>query len=135
MLQHIKNWWLDNSLFIAIAVSLGVLFLSLLNSSTLPKYTIGVSDKVLHSFAYMVLIWSWLGYFYEDKSLRTKLILIISLTIFGIILELLQGGSLFNRTTDWKDVVANIIGLVLGALTFDFLFKLLGKKQPKKSVK
>lgn len=128
MLQHIKNWWLDNSLFVAISLSLGVIFLSLLNMSVIPSTGVKVSDKALHSIAYMVLMWSWLMYFRDNNSLKNRFLLIISLTVFGIILEVLQGGSLVNRTSDWKDVIANVLGLLLGMLTFGFLYRIIKNK-------
>ena len=128
MLQYIKNWWLDNSLFVAISLSLGIIFLSLLNMGVIPSTGVKVSDKVLHSLAYMVLMWSWLLYFRDNNSLKNRFFLIISLTVFGIILEVLQGGSLVNRTPDWKDVIANVLGLILGMLTFGFLYRFIKNK-------
>lgn len=94
----------------------------------IPSTGVKVSDKVLHSLAYMVLMWSWLLYFRDNNSLKNRFFLIISLTVFGIILEVLQGGSLVNRTPDWKDVIANVLGLILGMLTFGFLYRFIKNK-------
>lgn len=129
MLLPIKNWLQAKSLAIAILVSLGVIVLSLLNLSTVPDLHLKISDKFLHSLAYLVLIWSWLLYLRDKRSFKTRVLLIIFLTLFGIILEVLQGISFIGRTQDIKDVVANVVGLILGLLTFDFLYRILFKKE------
>jgi len=129
MLQHIKNWLRVKSLTIAVIVSLVVVVLSLLNMNSGPSLPIKVSDKLLHGLAYLVLMWSWLFYFRDKKSLKTRIILIISLTLLGIILEILQGVSLIGRTQDFNDVLANVIGLIIGIVSFDFLYTIIFKKQ------
>jgi VanZ family protein len=125
MLQHIKNWWLNNALLIAIGVSIIIIILSLISTSVIPSTKIKISDKFLHSVAYFGLMWSWLMVLRNKKSNNPKLLLIISLTVFGIILEVLQGKLGVHRTPDWKDIIANIIGLGFGMFTFKPLFRLL----------
>ncbi len=121
MLKHIKNWWKDNALIVAIGISLSIIALSLISTNVIPSTSIKVSDKFLHAFAYFILIWSWMVVFREKNTLKRKLILIITLTVFGIILEILQGQMGAQRTPDWKDVLANMLGLGLGMITFKYL--------------
>lgn len=128
MLQLIKNWLLDKSLFIAIILSLVVIMLSLINTQALPTTQIKLSDKALHGIAYMVLMWSWLFHFREHKLRKTKWFIFLALALLGIVLEVIQGSSLLMRTMDWKDSIANIVGLSLGLLTFKPLFRILFRK-------
>lgn len=128
MQQRIKNWLQDNALFIALGVSFLIALLSLMNTKHIPDTGLGISDKFLHIFAYVVLMWSWLLVQRNNNSLKKRLVLFICLMVFGIILEILQGTVITNRTTDWKDVVANISGLILGLISFGYLFRLLFNK-------
>ena len=128
MQQHIKNWLLDKALFIALGNSFLIAILSLINAEHIPDTGIEISDKFLHVFAYVVLMWSWLLVQRDNKSFKRGLILLIVLMIYGIILEVLQGGININRTTDWKDVIANLLGLILGLLSFKKLYKQVFKE-------
>ncbi len=127
MLKHIENWLLGKALYIALFVSVAIAFLSLINTNQLPKPSIGVSDKVLHVSAYIVLFWSWMLVFRKDSSFKTRLILFMSLFFFGIVLEWIQGELTSYRTADWKDIVANSMGLFLGFFTFNKLYQLVFK--------
>ncbi len=127
MLKRIKNWLQVNALFIALVISVIIVLLSLIKTNQLPIASVGVSDKALHSFAYLVLTWSWLLVFRKNTSFKTKLVLFAVLLFFGIILELIQGEITHYRTADWKDVVANAIGILLGIFTFKNAYKILFK--------
>ncbi len=123
MLQPIKNWWLDNRLLVALAVSVAIVVLSLVPPTVMPHTGITVSDKFLHSLAYMVLLWVWLLVYKDRKRLQTGIILILSLTIFGIILEVLQGALTTYRTPDVLDALADLVGLILGFISFQLLYQ------------
>lgn len=125
MLQHIRSWFLKSSLFIAIALSVCIAIISLISADQLPKHGLNVSDKFLHTFAYFVLIWSWLLAFRNNQSIKSKLLIFICLVVFGIILELFQGSMMLHRTADWLDVVANSIGLLVGLVTFKYVYQVI----------
>ena len=125
MLKTIKNFLLSKVLLIAIAVSLSIVFLSLVKTDKLPQPVIKVSDKILHSFAYFVLMWSWLLVFRKALSIKKVLILFFILLLFGIILEFLQGVMTDYRTPDKMDALANCIGLLVGLSSFKLLLYLL----------
>ncbi len=127
MLQPIKNWLQDNALLAALLISFIVALLSLINSNAIKTPSIGVSDKFLHGLAYTGLMWSWLFVFRNKKTTQVKLFLFLGLLIFGIILEFLQGELTATRTADWKDALANTTGLLLGLISFSFLYKLFFK--------
>ena len=128
MLKHIKNCLLSNVLLIALTITLSIVFLSLFNTNRLPQTSIKVSDKLLHALAYLVLFWGWMAVFRKSKTLKTAFSLFLVLLFFGIIIELLQGNLTAYRTADWKDVVANTTGLVLGFISFRPIHSLLKSK-------
>jgi VanZ family protein len=127
MLQHIKNWWLANSFFVAIAISFVIVVLSLIPTTALLSIDVKISDKFLHSIAYVGLMWVWLIAFRGKERIKTGIILLVLLTFFGIILELLQGEMTTYRTPDWRDVLANFTGLLVGFFTFKVMFRLVFK--------
>jgi len=128
MLQPIKNWLLDNALLVAILISLSVAVLSLINPSALSTPNIHVSDKFLHGLAYTGLIWSWLFVFRNNRTILIMLSIFVGVLAFGILLEYLQGEFTTTRTADWKDVVANSEGMLLGLLSFPILYRLFFKR-------
>jgi len=123
MLQPIKNWLQNKALFIALAISLVIIALSLVNTAKLPEPGIKVSDKILHSTAYMGLMWSWLLVFRNKKSLKNLFIIFSVLVVFGMLLEVLQETLTTYRTADWRDVIANSFGLLIGIISFHFFCK------------
>lgn len=127
MLQRIRSWFLKSSLFVAITLSVCIAIISLISADQLPNHGLNVSDKFLHAFAYFVLIWSWLLAFRNNQSIKSKLLIFIGLIVFGIILELFQGSMMLHRTADWQDVVANSIGLLIGLVTFKYMYQVIFK--------
>lgn len=123
MLKLIKRCLLNNLLLIALFVTVAIVFLSLINTNQLPQTEVKVSDKVLHAFAYMVLFWVWMAVFRKDRHIKTAILLFITLVAFGILLEFLQGTLTDYRTADWKDALANTTGLLLGWISFEFIYK------------
>lgn len=118
MLKRIVNFWLANARWIAFLFTGLVIITSLVSLKSLSIKSVLVSDKVLHISAYIVLMWVWLMVF-KQKSIRNrKWLLVVLLTLFGIIIEGLQGYVTLSRTPDWIDVFANFIGLIIGIITF-----------------
>ncbi|WP_232457031.1 VanZ family protein [Polaribacter sp. SA4-12] len=89
----------------------------------MPKIEVSYSniDKVYHLFAYFMLSSCWLFSFYKKPAL--KYIIVIFCVIYGIIIEVLQHTLTLYRTGDFKDVLANTLGIVLGLLVFNLIFK------------
>ncbi len=99
----------------ALAYTLAITYLSLINLANTPVSGMGLSDKVLHAGAYFVMTVLWLlfGVFgFSSKNLITKILIICGLTIgFGIFIEVLQGTLTNYRELDFYDVIANSIGV------------------------
>ena len=125
MLQHIKTLLKDKIIFIAIAITVFILYLSLYK---LPDFDIKVNniDKVYHLIAYYTLGITWLFAFYKLPKYKT--VIIISCILFGIIIELLQYLLTNYRTADYIDAIANSLGVLLALITFNLIFR---KKQIK----
>lgn len=121
MLKLIANWWRDNAMIIAIAISLLILITSLINPISVPINTVKISDKTFHFFGYFVLMNGWMMVLYQKNNMKHKYFLLFFLSIFGIIIEILQGGMHNQRTQDLFDAIANIIGLLIGMLFFGYL--------------
>ena len=122
MLKRILNFWLANAFGIALFFSFFILMMSLINGSSIPLHTFNFSDKILHSTAYMVLMWVWIMTLKQRGMSKSVFILLIGLTLFGIVVEGLQTSITESRTADWKDAVANFIGLIIGMTTFNWLY-------------
>ena len=89
----------------------------------MPKTEVSINniDKLYHLIAYFVLSSCWLFSFYKKPAL--KYIIVIACIIYGIIIEVLQDTLTMYRTGDFKDVLANTSGIVLGLLVFNQIFK------------
>ncbi|WP_242202874.1 VanZ family protein [Aestuariivivens insulae] len=105
--------------FIAIAYSLGLAFLCLINLGELPKAPYNSGDKLFHFCAYFILSLLWFNVFVSQVKLKkSPAILSASLLafVFGIIIELLQSALTSTRASDVYDVLANTVGILLAAL-------------------
>lgn len=111
---------------------LGVsLFFTLLITIAFLKPSSGISihfdffipiDKLIHASIHFVLLFIWMYYafLHNNKVLNLKLIMItvLSCFVYGIIIEILQGLLVVSRQADLLDVIANLIGTLLGLLIF-----------------
>lgn len=118
MQKRIVNFWLANATWIAFLFTGLVMITSLVSLNNFPVKSVLVSDKILHISAYIVLMWVWLMVFKQKSIINRKWLLVVLITLFGIIIEGLQGYVTQSRTPDWNDVFANFIGLIIGIITF-----------------
>ncbi len=123
MQMHIKRLLEGKTvLFIAVLYSTVITILFFLPSQDLPNTRLPGADKVIHALIYFILANVWLLYLYlkKDFQLNTKwiLALLVSLLLYGIIVEIIQGLFTDNRSADIFDVAANLIGSVLGIYFF-----------------
>lgn len=121
MQKLIKSLFRDNFFIIAICITISIAYLSLMKMPKIEVVSINNIDKLYHLFAYFTLSSCWLFSFYKKPAL--KFIIIFFCIIYGIIIEVLQDTITLYRTGDFKDVLANTIGIVLGLLVFNQIFK------------
>lgn len=90
---------------------LGVAILSLIR---LPTGGLEVNDKLSHLVVYAVLS-GWFSLLARQRSTLAKVI--VGLFLYGILIEALQYLTGY-RYAEWGDVVANMLGILLGACLF-----------------
>ncbi|RRO20269.1 VanZ family protein [Flavobacteriaceae bacterium 14752] len=125
----IKNILKDKTLSFSVAViySLAILILSLINLESSP-IKIETSDKVYHfvSYTLMAIFWLWFLKTTRNKTSYTSVSLIIlSIIVYGIIIEYLQLNLTNYRMFDWNDVKANVFGTIFGYLIFFIASRIL----------
>lgn len=101
--RHPRTWLIFGWLLIAAAV-----FFSLMPAAQLPKT--GIGDKFEHSIAYAVLSLWFAGLYHRSRYL----VIGIGLFIMGVGIEVAQGAMHVGRQADYRDVIANTSGIVIG---------------------
>lgn len=106
--------------------AIALFFLSLTPVEDLPARSLMEFDKLLHFGAYFLLV--LLMYFGLNKLpltswLRTSTVLKIFLlgAIYGFSLEILQEQLTHDRSFDWFDALANVLGCS-GIFLFSYLY-------------
>ena len=105
-------------LFIAIIYSCLITVLFFIPSQDLPKTQLLEADKLVHILVYFILVNLWMLYLYvsNDYHFEKKWIpiLLLSILLYGIIIEIFQGLFTVSRSADILDVVSNLLGSLLG---------------------
>ena len=124
MLKTIKRLLEGSRYLICISLTFLVIYLSLAQTAGLMG-AIKVSDKSLHSLAYFGLSISWLFAIQKShSSLKWKVLIGFAMFFLGILLEFLQGTITDYRSTDYLDVIANTIGIIIAMISFRILLRL-----------
>jgi len=117
-----------NNLFITVAYTIALAFVSLIKINDISDYVPSITDKIFHFLTYGILTILWyqtcLTKFKRDKT--TALFLAITISIsFGIIIEVLQDNITSTRIFDLKDILANILGvfIAIGFITLKNRFE------------
>ena len=101
--------------------------ISLKESDSLPDDILPYLDKVFHFFAYITLTLLWSIYakkLYSKTSINKILTVIaILLTVYGIIIEVLQSKLTYTRMLEINDIVANSVGIAFGIIIIKYIFK------------
>ncbi|HET8837371.1 MAG TPA: VanZ family protein [Flavobacteriaceae bacterium] len=118
-------------LYVAIAYSLALFILSLMNIDSLPKLEISNVDKIFHATAYCGLVIVWYVHYFMTSKNQFKwpplLIICLCAVVFGIIIEILQGKATTYRTEDVFDMLANFSGTVIAVFLILILKNVLEK--------
>ncbi|MDB4241333.1 VanZ family protein [Polaribacter sp.] len=120
MQQRIKHLLQASTLWIAIAITISIAYLSLIKTNNFPKIAISNIDKLYHLIAYFLLTFSWLIALKKSKYIYKVL---IGSLLYGIIIEVLQATLTVYRTGELFDFLANSVGVLLALLIFNLFFK------------
>ena len=120
MQQRIKHLLQASTLWIAIAITISIAYLSLIKTNNFPKIAIYNIDKLYHLIAYFGLTFSWL---LALKKPKYKYKVLIACVLYGIIIEVLQRALTVYRTGELFDFLANSVGVLLALLIFNLFFK------------
>ena len=125
-MRQLIHRWLQADLFfkiVAILATLEVIYLSLKPLGPVTEYWIFLyfrQDIVLHFVCYFSLTAIYFAAFFTHRQVLKKAFL-ISLFV-GFILECFQLITYFERTFDYADLIANLMGASLGILIIRFFF-------------
>ncbi|WP_418653610.1 VanZ family protein [Tenacibaculum soleae] len=120
MLKHIKNLLSHNLIRIAILITIGIAFFSLIKIEN-QQIQIKNIDKLKHLIAYFILTFIWLLAFKKTKT--SKLFIAFCCFFFGIIIEALQVTITTHRSGELLDIVANTMGILIAYIIYFLFFK------------
>ena len=103
----------------AIIYTIALIVLSLVRVSDMPEFGTDYDDKIYHIIAYVILTLLWYFAFKSQINKNQILILALSCSAFGIVIEVLQERLTTYRVNDTLDIVANVVGVLLG-ITYIF---------------
>lgn len=84
-------------------------------SQDFPDVTVPMVDKWAHFVVFGALYFLWADALSKNEiEIRMIFRLALSLLLYGIIIELIQHYWYASRTGDALDVIANVIGILLG---------------------
>ncbi|AUC83295.1 hypothetical protein CW733_14600 [Lacinutrix sp. Bg11-31] len=93
--------------------------LSLMKLKDVVKDLPSFNDKVGHVLAHFLFVILWFVVFHYKFSFKySKALSLAALfsLVYGIAIELLQGWITVSRESDFKDVLANVLGMVFASL-------------------
>lgn len=103
--------------------------LSLAPGDEMPQHVVSLFafDKLMHWFFYGMLTHLWLvglkkQYVYSWLKRKALLVVVLGVIVLGVIIELIQGSVISGRYFEIWDILANIIGCLMGILLFRFIY-------------
>lgn len=102
-----------------------VLFIIPMKGGSVPSISIPHLDKLVHFGLFLFLsafATSWLRS-RQKNSLHIALFILLVLGVYGAVIEWLQG-RFFERSADFWDWVADMIGVIMGVILYGVLHKL-----------
>ncbi|MBT8270854.1 MAG: VanZ family protein [Bacteroidia bacterium] len=101
---------------IAVLYTLALTVVSLITIKQVPDWGTDFDDKLNHVLAYLVLMIIWYFALNTGKNNRRILYIALGCMAYGIIIEAVQGKVNVTRVADSLDIVANLIGVLIGGI-------------------
>ena len=89
----------------AVCITVGIAIMSLTESSYMPS--VSLNDKLMHAILYACLAASWW------LALKRPVWIIVGVTLYGALLELLQHYCTQTRSGEWLDLLADFVGTTI----------------------
>ena len=118
---YIKKYWKT------IIFSLIILILCILPQNDIPESRINIPhfDKILHFGVYFILAIIFSFELQKLYSIFSKILIILIYSfILGAAIEIIQNYLIETRSGDWFDLIADIVGSIVGIGVFILLHKL-----------
>ena len=103
----------------AVLFTAGIAILSLTESTHMPS--VSLNDKAVHGLMYALLAGSWMLPVIKQRQtisndLKPAIWVCLCVTAYGALLEVLQHYCTMTRSGEWLDVLADLIGAIIGVL-------------------
>ena len=89
----------------AVCITVGIAIMSLTESSYMPS--VSLNDKLMHAILYACLAASWW------LAIKRPVWIIVGVTLYGALLELLQHYCTQTRSGEWLDLLADFVGTTI----------------------
>ena len=105
----------------AVILTAGIAVISLWENPQVPR-ELATSDKLMHGLMYTFLAIAWMAAIAKSQIINLKsqikysVIVCLSITVFGALLELLQHYCTVTRSGEMMDILADFIGALIGVL-------------------
>jgi VanZ family protein len=115
--------WLRKT--VALVYLIVIAFLSLVPASNLPEISLfSGADKIVHICMYLGLsflaCWAYVG----DNRFRYMYTLLAAVFMYGVLMEILQRTMHNGRSFDFKDMMANLVGAIIGLLIYRYMVRM-----------
>jgi len=122
ILKHIKNLLEHKAIYVAIFFTIIITIASLISLNGIDLSSVRYEDKYLHIISFFFLTLSWL-FVIKNKfnKFSLRILIFIAITLYGIIIELLQQDLTTYRHADIFDVLADITGILIAIAIFSRL--------------
>jgi VanZ family protein len=107
-----------------------ILLISGYPGNHIPNLPVWQFDKLVHSIIYAILSFFLLIPFYwqytkGSKRFQIVLIVLFISVFYGGFMEILQNHIFINRSGNWYDFIANMIGAVIGIILYPLIINFL----------
>ena len=100
----------------ALLYTLFLTIISLITLKQVPDWGTDFDDKLNHVLAYLVLMLVWYFALNKDKNYWRILYIAAGCMAYGIVIEAVQGKVNVTRVADILDIVANLVGVLIGGI-------------------
>lgn len=114
------------SLLLSVLYTLILSALSLIKIDGIVKELPSFNDKAAHALVHFIFVVLWFATYYYKFSFKYNKSIAFAVLfslIYGISIELLQGYFTVSRQSDFKDIFANVLGMVFASLLLLYIKK------------